>query len=279
MTSSVNETFEHTQNSEINIPIPQNPTMTIAITRKISPRFNECEITHIERTPIDLNVARTQHNAYIHLLADLGCQVVELPEEPNLPDSVFVEDTAFILPEVAVITRPGADSRKPEIETIIPALSPHRPLLHTSAPASVDGGDVLVIGKKIYIGLSTRSNMEAVTQMNALLDHYGYTVCGVQMTDCLHLKTAVTRVDDKTLLINKNWVDPSNFSGFDLIDVDASEPFAANCLPVRGKIIYPTTFPKTQKRLEEKGFSVAEIDLSELAKAEGAVTCCSLIIE
>ncbi|MBL7942314.1 MAG: hypothetical protein JNM00_06090 [Flavobacteriales bacterium] len=253
--------------------------MTYAITRHISTRFNECEITHIERTPIDINIARIQHDAYVHALMELGCQVVELPEEPDLPDSVFVEDTAFILPEAAVITRPGADSRKPEVESIIPALSPYRPLIRVSEPASVDGGDVLVVGKKIFIGLSTRSNPEAVSQLNTLLAAYGYTVYGVKMTDCLHLKTAVTRVDDKTLLINPNWVDPSNFSGFDLIEIDASEPFAANCLPVRGKIIYPTTFPKTRKRLEEKGFSIVPVDLSELAKAEGAVTCCSLIIE
>ncbi|GAB4568257.1 MAG: hydrolase [Anaerolineales bacterium] len=253
--------------------------MTIAITRKVSPRFNECEITHIERTPIDLTLARAQHDAYVRTLAELGCQVIELPEEPDLPDSVFVEDTAFILPEVAVITRPGADSRKPEVESIIPALSSYRPLIHVTEPASVDGGDVLVVGRQIFIGMSTRSNPESVAQLNALLNNYGYTVCGVEMTDCLHLKTAVTRVDDKTLLINKNWVDSANFPGFDLIEIDASEPFAANCLPVRGKIIYPTTFPKTRKRLEEKGYSIAPVNLSELAKAEGAVTCCSLIIE
>ena len=253
--------------------------MTIAITRHISSRFNECEITHIERTPIDINVARAQHNAYVRALRELGCQVIELPEEPDLPDSVFVEDTAFVLPEVAVITRPGADSRKPEIESIIPALSPHRSLLHVIEPASVDGGDVLVIGKQIFIGMSTRSNKEAVAQLNAALNNYGYTVHGAVMTDCLHLKTAVTRIDDRTLLINTDWVDSSNFPGFDLIKVDASEPFAANCLPVRGKIIYPTTFPKTRKRLEDKGYIIVPVDLSELAKAEGAVTCCSLIVE
>lgn len=253
--------------------------MTIAVTRKVSPRFNECEITHIERTPIDVNTARIQHDAYVHALAELGCQVIELAEEPDLPDSVFVEDTAFILPEAAVITRPGADSRKPEIDTIIPALSPHRPLVHVTAPASVDGGDVLVLGKQIFIGLSTRSNQEAVDQLNISLGKYGYKVSAVSMTDCLHLKTAVTRVDDKTLLINPNWVETSNFPGFDLIEVDASEPFAANCLPVNGKIIYPTTFPNTQKLLEAKGYQIVNVNLAELAKAEGAVTCCSLIIE
>jgi dimethylargininase len=253
--------------------------MVVAITRKVSPRFNECEITHIDRTPIDLEIARMQHDEYVKALAHAGCQVIELPEEPDLPDSVFVEDTAFILPEVAVITRPGADSRKPEIESIVRALSPYRTLVHITEPATVDGGDVLVLGKNIYVGLSTRSNTQAVEQLNEALGRFGYKVFGVELTDCLHLNTAVTRVDDKTLLINKNWVDAVHFHGFHLIDVDASEPFAANCLPVKGKIIYPTDFPRTQKKLEEKGFAVINVTLDELAKAEGAVTCCSLILE
>src|SRR5215212_3606262 len=124
--------------------------MAIAITRDVSPRFNECEITHIERTPIDVDVARAQHHEYVQVLRKLGCDVVELPAEADLPDSVFVEDTAFILDEVAVITRPGADSRKPEAESIIRALSQHIKLIHVREPATVDGGDVLVLGKKIY---------------------------------------------------------------------------------------------------------------------------------
>ncbi|HNA88178.1 MAG TPA: arginine deiminase family protein [Anaerolineales bacterium] len=252
--------------------------MTIAITRKVSPRFNECEITHIDRTPINVDIARTQHDEYVKALAALECKVIELEEEPDLPDSVFVEDTAFILPEAAVITRPGADSRKPEVESIIPALAPHRKIIQVTSPASVDGGDVLVLGKNIYIGLSTRSNIEAVNQLNASLQEYGYMVQGVDLTDCLHLKTAVTRVDDNTLLINKNWVDANLFPGYDLIEVDASEPFAANCLPIHDKIIYPTTFPHTQKKLEARGFQIINVNLAELAKAEGAVTCCSLII-
>ncbi|MBI3153187.1 MAG: dimethylargininase [Chloroflexi bacterium] len=253
--------------------------MVIAVTREVSSRFNECEITHIERTPIDVTIARIQHHEYVQALAKIGCQVIELPEEPDLPDSVFVEDTAFILPEVAVITRPGADSRKPETESIIQALSAHRPLVHVTAPATVDGGDVLVLGKNIYVGLSMRSTMEAVTQLQNLLDNYGYKITGVELTDCLHLKTAVTRVDDKTLLINKKWVDPAHFEGYELIEVDPTEPFAANCLPVKDSIIYPTAFPKTQEKLEQKGFRIVNVNLDELAKAEGAVTCCSLIIE
>ncbi|MCE9647839.1 MAG: dimethylargininase [Chloroflexi bacterium] len=252
--------------------------MTLAITRDVSPRFNECEITHIDRTPIDVNVARAQHQDYVKALASLGCDIVELPAETDLPDSVFVEDTAFILPEAAVITRPGADSRKPETESIARALSPHLLLLHVGEPATVDGGDVLVLGKNIFIGASTRSNAGAVHQIQMLLNEFGYTVSAVEMHDCLHLKTAVTKVDDNTLLINPLWVDNSHFKGFKWVEVDPMEPFAANCLPIGGAIIYPTAFPKTQHKLEQRGFQVVTVNVAELAKAEGAVTCCSLII-
>ena len=252
--------------------------MVIAITREISPRFNECEITHIERTPIDLEVARAQHHEYVNVLKTVGCSVIELPPEANLPDSVFVEDTAFILPEAAVITRPGADSRKPETESIVRALSPHIKLIYVREPATVDGGDVLVLGKNIYVGLSSRSNQEAIDQLDELLHESGYKVTGVQMHDCLHLKSAVTRVDDKTLLINKSWVDAYHFENFDWIEVDPAEPFGANCLPIGDAIIFPTTFPKTRAKLEERGYKIVTVDVSELAKAEGAVSCCSLVI-
>lgn len=252
--------------------------MTIAITRDVSPRFNECEITHIDRTPIDVNIAHAQHHEYVLALKKLGCDVVELPAEADLPDSVFVEDTAFILPEVAVITRPGADSRKPETESILQALTPHIKLIHVGEPATIDGGDVLVLGKYIYVGLSSRSNTAAIDQLNDMLGEYGYTVTGVQMHDCLHLKTAVSRVDEKTLLINRNWVDTHHFENFKWIEVDPSEPFAANCLPIGNSIIFPTAFPKTCSKLEAAGYGVTAVDVSELAKAEGAVTCCSLIL-
>jgi dimethylargininase len=250
----------------------------LAITRDVSPRFNECEITHIERSIIDVDIARAQHRGYVEALKKLGCTVLELPAETDLPDSVFVEDTAFILPHTAVITRPGADSRKPETESIIQALSPHIKLIYIREPATLDGGDVLVIGKKIFIGQSTRSNNDAIDQLNALLGDDGYTVTGVPLHDCLHLKSAVTRVDDSTLLINKTWVDAHLFENYELIEIDPSEPNAANCLPIGGSIIYPTSFPKTRAKLEARGHTIVSVEVDELAKAEGAVTCCSLVI-
>jgi len=253
--------------------------MSVAITRQISPRFNECEITHIERTPIDMDLARSQHEGYIQALKSQGCEVIELPSEEDLPDSVFVEDAAFILPETAVITRPGADSRKPETESIARTLSPLKKLVHLEEPATLDGGDVLILGKKVFIGLSTRSYQAAVDQLNTLLAEYGYSVAGVPLHDCLHLKSAVSRVHDNTLLINKSWLNPHQFEGYRLIEVHPEEPFAANCLPVGNSIIFPASFPKTCARLEAAGYQLVKVDVSELAKAEGAVTCCSLIID
>lgn len=253
--------------------------MQLAITRNVSPRFNECELTHIDRTPIDVGVAQSQHHGYVQAIKELGYAVLELPAERDLPDSVFVEDTAVVLPEVALITRPGADSRKPETESITQALLPYRDLVFIESPGSLDGGDVLVLGKDIFVGLSTRSNMNAVDQMNQLLGKYGYKTQGVEMHDCLHLKTAVTRVDDQTLLINRKWADVENFEGFDLIDVDESEPFAANCLPLGESIIFPVAFPKTGAKLAARGYRLKPVVVDELAKAEGAVTCCSLIVE
>lgn len=252
--------------------------MPLAVTREISPRFNECEITHIERTPIDVSIARAQHRGYVDALKGLGCDVLELPAEADLPDSVFVEDTAFILTETAVITRPGAESRRPETESIARTLSPHIPLLFLREPATLDGGDVLIAGKRIFVGLSTRSNDEAIRQLRELLGGYGYSVSGVPLRDCLHLKTAVTRVDDNTLLINPNWADVSHFANYHLIEVDPSEPNAANCLAVGGSIIFPAAFPRTRAKLEAYGCKVLPVEVDELAKAEGAVTCCSLIL-
>lgn len=253
--------------------------MRLALTRDVSPRFNECELTHIDRTPIDVDVARAQHHDYVQAIKELGFAVLELPAEHDLPDSVFVEDTAVILPEVALITRPGADSRKSETESIAQALRPYRDLVFIQPPGSLDGGDVLVAGKDIYVGLSTRSNLPSIRQMNELLGKYGYQVQGVEMHDCLHLKTAVTRVDDNTLLINGKWADVENFERFDPIAVDAAEPFAANCLPLGDAIIFPVGFPKTAAKLAARGYKIKPVTVDELAKAEGAVTCCSLIVE
>jgi len=253
--------------------------MLIAITRQISPRFNECELTHLDRQPIDLDLARAQHHQYEAALRELGCEVISLPPEPDLPDSVFVEDVALVFDEAAVITRPGADSRKPEAAAVARALSPYRALYTVEAPGTLDGGDVLRVGKTVYIGLSSRSNRSAVEQTRQILAPYDYTVQGVEVTGCLHLKSAVTQVSEDTLLINPAWVDRSLFGPVKFIEVDEREPGAANAVWLADGVIYPAHYPHTQRRLTDAGLRLKIVDATEVAKAEGAVTCCSLIFQ
>jgi dimethylargininase len=253
--------------------------MLKAITRLVSRSIVNCELTHLERIPIDLENARRQHRLYEAALRGLGVEVHSLPEEPDLPDSVFVEDAAIVLNECALLARPGADSRRPEVESIARALAPYRKLHTIQAPGTLDGGDVLTVGKNIWVGLTTRSNQSALDQMQAYLEPCGYTVRGVRVTGCLHLKSAVTQAAEATLLINPAWAQKSDFPGMDFIEVDPSEPGAANVLMVGDKTIYQPAYPKTLTRLEAAGIHPLLVDASELAKAEGALTCCSLIFE
>ncbi len=251
--------------------------MLIAITRAVSPSINHCELTHLGRTPINFETARRQHHQYETLLESLGVEVHSLSADPDLPDSAFVEDTAIVLDECAIITRPGAESRRPETAPIARALAPYRNLVHIQPPGIIDGGDVLRVDKRLYVGLSTRSNQSAIDQMQAALAPYGYAVKGIEIANCLHLKTAVTQVATNTLLINPAWVDKSHFPSMNFIEVDPAEPFAANTLLIGDTVVYQPAYPKTRQRLEEAGLRLALVDASELGKAEGALTCCSLV--
>ena len=251
--------------------------MKIAITRQVSPAINQCELTHLEREPIDYKRAFAQHKQYEDALRSTGFKIISLPAEADLPDSVFVEDVALVLDECAIMLNPGATSRRPEVASIEQVLTPYRDIFRIQPPGTVDGGDILTIGRKVYIGISSRSTENAVGQMKVILDQFDYEVFAVQVTGCLHLKSAVTQVNADTLLINPDWVQKENFPGMQFIEVDSSESYAANALWVGESIIYPSSFPKTQAKLAQAGIRMSIIDADELAKAEGAVTCCSLI--
>ena len=253
--------------------------MKIAVTRGVSAAIDRCALTHASRQPIDLERARSQHAAYEQRLAETGCSIVRLPRADDLPDSVFVEDAAVVFAELAVITRPGAPSRLPETTAVADALRAFRPLRRIEPPATLDGGDVLVIGRHVFVGRSRRTSAEAVAQVERLLDPYGYAVHAVPVRGCLHLKSAVTAVSDEALLVKRQWVPVESFRSFDLIDVDAAEPGAANALRVGDQVIYPSSHPRTCARLEGAGIRVLPVDIGELAKAEGAVTCCSLVFD
>lgn len=253
--------------------------MLLAITRAVSPSINRCELTHLSRTSIDYKRAVEQHLQYEDALRSLDVKVITLPEEADLPDSVFVEDAALVLDECAIITRSGKESRKAETLTIEKALAPYRTLFHIKEPGTLDGGDILCVGKNIYVGISTRSNEAAIEQLQEYLAPFGYVVKGVSVKGCLHLKSAVSAIKNDTLLINPEWVNKDDFSDVKIIEVAPSEPFAANAVLINDSVIYSTSYPTTQLRLAEAGIRMVLVDTDELAKAEGALTCCSLIFK
>jgi dimethylargininase len=255
------------------------PHQRIALTREVSPSLARCELTHREREPIDLARARAQHRAYEDALRAMGCDVRRLPAEPDLPDAVFVEDAAVVVDELAIVTRPGAESRRAEVRSVAETLASFRALRAIEAPATLDGGDVLVVGRSVYVGLSTRTNQEGALQLAAALAPHGYTVRPLAVRSCLHLKTAVTRVGPSAVLLNPAWVDAAAFDGFERIVVHPDEAWGANALAVGPGVLYADTFPRTRDRLLARGLDVHALDASELAKAEGGVTCCSLVFD
>jgi dimethylargininase len=248
-----------------------------ALIRSVSPAMAHCELTHLARSPIDVALAERQHAAYAHALASLGCRLLELPAEPDLPDSVFVEDTAVVLDEVAVLTRPGAASRQAEVDSVAGVLALWRPCVRIDAPGTLDGGDVLRVGRDLYVGQSGRSNAAGISQLAAALAPHGYRVVPVPVRGCLHLKSAVTLVGPETLLVNDDWVDRSHWRGLRFIAVAPGEPHAANALAVGGAVIHPASEARTRERLEAAGLRVMPVDVSEVQKAEGGVTCCSVL--
>lgn len=253
--------------------------MLTAVTRAVSPAIVRCELTFVARQPIDLEKARAQHRAYEALLEKLGARVHSLPGESDLPDSMFVEDPAIVLDELAVILPLGTEARRREAHLLAQALEKFRKLAYVTLPGTVEGGDILRIGRKLFAGLSSRTNVEGIRQLAALVAPYNYEVMAVPVTGCLHLKSAVTHLGGNTLLANRAWFDPAPFASFDWIDVDPGEPHAANAIALGGTIIFSSSFPRTRARIEARGLHVTPLDISELQKAESGLTCSSLIFD
>jgi dimethylargininase len=253
--------------------------MLTAITRAVSPAIVNCELTFVTRQPIDLAKAEAQHRAYQQLLGKCGARVISLPAEPALPDSMFVEDPAIVLAELAVIFPLGTASRRAEAASIAQALSKFRKLAYLTPPGTAEGGDILQVGRRIFAGLSSRTNAEGIRQLAAILAPHSYEVISVEVTGCLHLKSAVTYIGRNTLLANRPWFDTKPFAGFEWIDVDPQEAHAANALAIHDTVIFPASFPRTAARLERAGFHVTPLNISELQKAESGLTCSSLCFD
>ncbi len=250
----------------------------IALTRQIGD-LERCELTYRSREPIDLARARLQHHQYEQLLEHLGVEVVSLPAEPGLPDAVFVEDAAVVLDECALLPRMGAASRRPEIESLAAALRAHRPLVRLGEPGTLDGGDVLRMGRTLYVGLSTRTDAAGIATLRHHAAPLGYEVRPVPVQGCLHLKSACTALGPYTLLGNPERVDRSNFPGLQFVTVSPDEPDAANVLRIGDQILASACFPRTLERLVGLGFRVHAVDNSELVKAEGGLTCTAVLVD
>jgi dimethylargininase len=248
-----------------------------AITRAVSPSLVDCLLTHMERDHIDVDLAVEQHDAYERVLRDAGLDVLSLPAEPTMPDSVFVEDTAVVVDEVAVVTRPASPSRRTETDSVASMVRRYRPLACIEEPGTLEGGDVLRVDKQIYVGRSSRTNDNGIRQLRGILGPLGYTVSAVDVEKCLHLKTACTAIGRRTLLANPDWVDTSVFRDLQVIAVSEGEDFAGNALLVNGTVVLPAGFLGTREDLQGRGFTVQSIDVSELQKAEAGLTCCSIL--
>lgn len=253
--------------------------MRLALTRDVSPAMERCELSHLERIPIDYQVALAQHAAYEQCLMELGCRVHRVPSDATMPDAVFIEDTVVVVPELAVITRPGAPSRRGETVAVAAALAAYRPVATLTSPATLDGGDVLRIGRVLYVGVSARSNRDGIAQLARHLAPWEYRVLPVETRDCLHLKTAATLAAPGLVVVNPAWVDAEVFGSTEVVEVDPAEPFAANVLRVGDEAICAAAYPRTLRRLEAAGVVVRAVEMSEFAKAEGGVTCCSVILD
>jgi dimethylargininase len=250
-----------------------------AIVRRPSSALARCALSFLERQPIDLRRAEQQHRDYVAALASVGVEVEVLPPEDELPDAVFVEDTAIVLDECAVITRPGIESRRAEISSMAAVLEKVRPLVHISSPGTLEGGDVLRIGRTIFVGRTPRSNDEGIRQMRAHIEPHGYQVTPVTPDGCLHLKSAVSYAGMETVVLNPDWIKADLFRQWQCVPVAPGEPYAANVLAVGAIVHTAASAPLTRRKLDALGFDTRVIDTSEFEKAEAALTCLSLLIQ
>lgn len=252
--------------------------MIRAVVRQPGPELANAELTHLARQPIDAAAAATQHQAYAAALTAAGVAVTVLPALPGHPDAAFVEDCALVLPELIVALRPGAASRRGEVASLMAALPDDRPRSALAAPATMDGGDVLAVGRTLFVGRSSRTNAEGVAALAAAVTRFGYRVVALEVVHSLHLKTAMTLLPDGRVLANPAWVDAAA-TGCPVLACDPAEPFGGNSLSIGGHTLYPAAQPRTAALLDAAGLTVVPVDIGEFARAEAGLTCLSVLVE
>lgn len=248
-----------------------------AIVRSVSPLITSCELTFRDRQAIDADRAVEQHAAYVGVLKQLGLEMIVAPAAPNLPDSVFVEDTAVVLDDVAIVARPGADSRAAETPAIAELLEAYREVRAIEPPGTLDGGDAVFIDDTLYVGHSTRTNVAGITQLRECLEGFGIDVRPIRVGRCLHLKSACVYLGNGTVLLNPRWVNAGPFEFFDVIETPPDEPASANALAVGGTVVISATHKQMIERIGATGRQVQAVEISEFEKAEGGVSCMSIV--
>jgi dimethylargininase len=253
--------------------------MLTALTRAVSRSLASCELTWLERREIDIELAIEQHNQYEKALTALGVHVISLPDQPDMPDAVFVEDPLVVVDEVAIVTRMGSLSRRAECDSLAEAISAYRPVRRMPAPATLEGGDVMRIGREVFVGLSSRTNRAGLQQLAKELEPFGYKVRPVEVRGCLHLKSACCPMGDGKILAHTAWLDRTALRDYRIIEVAADEPGAANILRIGDTVLMPASFPHTREIVGREGLEVRTVGISEMMKAEAAITCSSVIFE
>jgi dimethylargininase len=246
-----------------------------AIVRRPAENFAD-GLTNAELGAADYALMQVQHEAYVGALREAGLSVEILDAAPRYPDAHFVEDTAIVVPEVAVISRPGAKARRGEEEIIEPALAGHREVARIEAPGTLDGGDVLQIGKSVFIGVSARTNEVGARQLETLLSRHGYRSTLIPLTHTLHLKSDLNAVGSKTVVVTEALAAHEAIDGYERIVVDPGETYAANLLRINDRLLIAGGFPKLREQLETTGLEIVELDMSEVRKMDGGLTCLSL---
>ena len=260
-----------------NINIEGMITGTSAVVRDVPDCFDRA-IQPDGALLIDVDLAKQQHLHYCTALEELGLSLIPIEPDNTLPDSCYVEDTAIIVGDRAVIANPGADSRRPETSAVEDALRQHKTIARVEPPATLDGGDVLKIEDRLYVGLSGRTGRPAIDQLRRILEGQNIEVIPVQVEGILHLKSACTYLGNDTIAWLPGHLEERTFSRYRAIQVPVSESQAANCLAVNGRVLVPAGAPHAREEIEAAGFDTLEIDISESRKAGGGLTCSSIIL-
>ena len=248
-----------------------------AITRGVSSNMDACELTYCSRDNIDLNKAVLQLEQYNELLRTWDVDLVTMPASNSYADCCFVQDTAVVLDEICVIASMGAATRQGEVSEVERLVSPLRKIRRILPPATLDGGDVVQIGKRLYVGHSTRTNARGIVALDRLVEPFGYTVVPVHVNGGLHLTTGCGVINDETVLLNPRWLDAHAFRGLRQLHVPESEPWAANTIRVDNAVCLEDRAPRTLELVQPFAERIDKLDISEFRKAEGSLSCLSLI--